>query len=160
LEISWQPPPPSQIWRAIELYLEGAYDGSPPLAVRARLEILRSTPTGAFYQAAPFEKSPADIPNKYSLRLGNRSYPHMKLVIEKAPDGRQTLFRADTHDRHVQLKPDSPEARAFADLSRLNQEIAQRIEKNWEEEGLMTFKKFLRDDLQRRKAANDAGGGH
>ena len=52
----------------------------------------------------------------------------LKLVIERSPDGAGALFRADTHDRHVQPKPDSPEAVVFAELLRKNQELAQQIE--------------------------------
>src|SRR5687767_8486237 len=73
-----------------------------PWAVRARLETLRSTPDAAFYDSAVFEHAagapacppggaapppaPAresrDGPTRYALRLGNRHYPHMKLVID------------------------------------------------------------------------------
>lgn len=150
LETGWQPPVPADIWRAIELFLAEAYDAQPPLAVRARLEILKTTPPADFFNSAPFERTPAESPTKFSLRLGNRAYPHMKLVIERSPDGRHTLFRADTHDRHVQIKSDSPEAKMFAELTRKNQEIAQRIEKSWEANGLMTFKGYLREDLEKR----------
>jgi hypothetical protein len=151
--MSWEPPIVSETWKAIELYLSLAYTGEPPLAVRARLDAMRASSEDEFYRIAAFERTPPENPAKYSLRLGNRFYPHMKLVIECAPDGTHVLFRADTHDRHVQPKPNSPEAAAFAELSRNNQELAQQIESAWDERGLPTFKRYLRDDLARRKAA-------
>jgi hypothetical protein len=77
----------------------------------------------------------------------------MKLVIERSPDGSGALFHADTHDRHVQPPPDAPEAGAFAELAAKNQELSARIEAAWEEAGLPTFKRYLREDLARRKAA-------
>lgn len=149
--MNWQQPQPAEMWKAIELYLSRAYAGDPPLGVRARLDALRAVPDADFYRLAAFERAPSDNPSKMSLRLGNRFYPHMKLTIEPAPDGSgATLFRVDTHDRHVQVKPDSAEAGVFAELARRNQELAQQIESSWEESGLKTFKQFLKEDLARR----------
>ncbi len=136
-----------------------------PSAVRARLETLRSTPDEAFYDSpvlergptAPREKDPKAPPTKYSLRLGNRSYPHMKVVIDRAPDGQTYLLRADTHDAHIQPKPGSRDYAAFQELSRINHALAEQIESAWEAAGLPTFKKFLREDLERRRAAAESG---
>lgn len=149
--MTWQPPAPAETWKAIELYLTRAYAADPPLGVRARLDALRSASESDFYRLAAFERTPEDEPTRFSLRLGNRFYPHMKLVIERSPDGVGALFRADTHDRHVQPKPDSPQAAAFAELARKNLDLAQQIEAAWDEHGLATFKRFLRDDLARRR---------
>jgi hypothetical protein len=153
--MSWQPPPVEQTWKAIDLYLAAAYVSEPPQAVLARLDALKAVGESEFYRIAAFEKSPGDDPTKYSLRLGNRFYPHMKLVIERSPDGAHALFRADTHDRHIQPKPNSPEATAFAELAHSNQELAQKIESSWDEAGVPTFKRFLKDDLARRRAASE-----
>jgi hypothetical protein len=114
--------------------------------------------TGTF-TAAPGAAAPTsprdnrDGPARYALRLGNRHYPHMKLVIDRAPDGRSYLLRADTHDAHCQPRPGSRESASFAELARQNRAVAEAIEARWEAVGLPTFKKFLRDDLERRKAA-------
>jgi hypothetical protein len=158
----WQKPDPDVVWKAIEIYLKWAYapeQGGPPSAVCARLDTLRSTPPDAFYDSAVLEKSgdkPGDDPTHFSLRLGNRAYPHMKLVIDRAPDGRSFLLRADTHDAHCQPRPGSPEQAAFAELCRHNRLVAEHIEAAWEWGNLPTFKKFLRDDLARRRG--NAGG--
>jgi hypothetical protein len=100
-----------------------------------------------------------DGPARYALRLGNRHYPHMKLVIDRAPDGRSYLLRADTHDAHCQPRPGSRESAAFAELARQNRAVAEAIEARWEAVGLPTFKKFLRDDLERRKAEQPESAG-
>ena len=148
--MNWDPPPPAQVRSAIASYLAIAYDALPPLSVRARLDLLNNAAEADFYHAPVFERIPPGDPSKFCIRLGNRFYPHMKLVIERSPDGTRALFRADTHDRHVQPKPDSPEAAAFAELARKNQELAQTIESKWDDSGLPTFKQYLRDDLARR----------
>jgi hypothetical protein len=150
--MDWRLPEHPQLWHAIELYLSLAYPGPAPVGVRSRLEALRCVPPESLYRDKSFEAVPADSPTKLSLRLGNRFYPHMKLVIERAPDGGGGMFRADTHDRHIQPAAGSPEAAAFAQLMRENQGVARQIESAWDENGLPTFKGFLREDLARRRA--------
>ena len=83
----------------------------------------------------------------------------MKMIVDRAPDGRGHLFRADTHDNHVRPKPGSRDEKPFLELMEKNRIVAEAIETAWEQEGLPTFKKFLRDDLERRKAAAAASQG-
>ncbi|MGE5608038.1 MAG: hypothetical protein ACM359_02185 [Bacillota bacterium] len=150
--MDWEQPPPAEFWKAIDLYLKAAYTGEPPSAIRARLETLRSLPESDFYSSGGFERESTPNPNRLSFRLGNRIYPHMKLVIERTPDGKRYLFRADTHDRHACPQPGSREYAPFCKLMEMNQEIAQAIEAAWEREQLPTFKSYLKQDLARRAA--------
>ncbi len=173
--MDWHKPASTALWRAIETYLLHAYDGPPgaggvpagtPSAVRAKLQVLRATGEADLFESNVFEREAAanghaaaahapggHRPRRYSLRLGNRSYPHMKLVVDRAPDGRGYLLRADTHDGHVRPKPGSRDEKPFLELMEKNRLCAEAIEGAWEREGLPTFKRFLRDDLERRKAA-------
>lgn len=182
--MSWQRPSPRIVWRAIDIFLDVAYTPLSPVsaaprkkvdarapepvpsAVRARLETLKSTPQDAFYESPVFERQEAPrasgdpsprepLPIRYSLRLGNIHYPHMKLMIDRSPDGQGYLLRADTHDAHIQPRPGSREQAAFAELMSQNRAVADAIEAKWAEAGLPTFKQFLRDDLQRRKASQE-----
>jgi hypothetical protein len=75
-------------------------------------------------------------------------------VIERSPDGRAHLFRADTHDRHIRPKPESREYAAFTELMKQNQSLAEQIEAAWAERGLNTFKSYLRRDLASRQHPN------
>ena len=145
-------PHPQQVWIAIDAYLRCAYDGAaPPKAVQSRLETLRkATENGDFYKSDVFERDSSQAPKKFSLRLGNRFYPHMKLSIDKRPDQSGFLFRADTHDRHICPTPASKEYARFRELMEMNQKLAQSIEAAWGEGGLPTFKTYLKQDLQRR----------
>ena len=150
---SWSKPSVATVWSAVEVYLHLAYAGAaPPSAVRDRLASLRATGDADFYDSPVFERDDARPPTRYSLRLGNKAYPHMKLVIERAPDGRGHLFRADTHDKHVRPNPNSREGRAFGELMKVNQKFAGDIEAEWATRGVATFKQFLRADLARRAA--------
>jgi hypothetical protein len=146
-------PQPKMVWNAIELYLGCAYDATnPPAAVQKRLETLRAAgENGDFFASGVFERDSSPAPKKYSLRLGNRFYPHMKLSIDRRPDESGFFFRADTHDRHICPAAASKEYGAFRELMEKNQKLAQSIEAAWEEGGLPTFKTYLKQDLARRQ---------
>jgi hypothetical protein len=163
--MAWQKPEPAVVWRAVTTYLTVCYGGTPgpngvpastPSAIKARLDSLRHAPATEFYASPVFERDAststnASAPAKFSLRLGNRHYPHMKRVIERSPDGRGHLLRADTHDAHVRPAPGSRDYAVFIQLMELNRQVADQIEAAWEELGIPTFKSFLREDLARRK---------
>lgn len=144
-------PEPSLIWKAIDCYLQAAYDGPPPSAVRSRLDTLHALEPDAFYDSAVFEHRGEGVATRLLLRLGNQVYPHMKMSIERRPDRHGVLFRADTHDAHCCPLPGSREFSPFRKLMDMNREIAQRIEGAWESAGLPTFKAFLKEDLARRQ---------
>jgi hypothetical protein len=146
-------PHPKHVWHAIDAYLRCAYDDSPPpKPVQNRLETLRAAgENGDFYGSDVFERDSNPAPKKYSLRLGNRFYPHMKLSIDQRPDQGGFLFRADTHDRHICPSPASKDHGAFRELMEKNQQVAQSIEAAWQDGGLPTFKTYLKQDLARRQ---------
>jgi hypothetical protein len=148
-------PDPTEMLKAARIYLETAYDGPPPAAVIARLRTLEDLPPEQVYDSSLFEHDNHDPPSRYSLRLGNRFYPHMKLTIERRPDRQGFLFRADTHDRHCCPPPTSREYRPFRDLMEQNQQLAEQIERAWASHDLMTFKTWLRQDLDRRRQQAD-----
>ena len=146
-------PHPQQVWKAIDVYLRCAYEGANlPKPVQMRLETLRHAgENGDFYRSSVFERDSSPAPKKYSLRLGNRFYPHMKLSIDERPDQGGYLFRADTHDRHICPVSASKEYAMFRELMEKNQKLAQTIEAAWQDGGLPTFKTYLKQDLQRRR---------
>jgi hypothetical protein len=145
-----EPPDPSVVNKAVDLYLKHAYEGDPPAVVRSALATLHAW-GGKFYACPVFTKDANTPPDRYMMRLGNRYYPHMKLVIQRASDGQTFLFRADTHDRHICPPEGSPEHAEFINLMTRNQQIAQSVESAWADAGLPTFKTWLREDLARRQ---------
>jgi hypothetical protein len=147
-----EPPDPTTVMRAIDAYLDVAYGPQRPAYVKSMVATVRDW-SGKFYACPVFVKDANTPPNRYSMRLGNRHYPHMKLVIERSPDDAVFFFRADTHDRHACPPEGAAEYRAFVDLMEKNQQIAQGVETGWAEAGLPTFKSWLRDDLARRGKA-------
>jgi len=154
--MNWKPPIRADLLKAIEIYLAAAYASTAaPKPVQARVSALTNAPDDQLYQQKEFETDPAQPQARYALRLGNRHYPHMKLIIEPTPTGTGYLFRADTHDQHVRPQPGTRDAELFSQMLIQNRNIAEEIESAWETAGLPTFKSFLRQDLAQRAAANN-----
>lgn len=139
----------SQLWHAIDIYLRHAYPAEPPAAVKARLDVLRSG-CGPLLECTAFEKKPITGGVRYALRLGNRFFPHMKLVVECRDHGSPCYLRADAHDAHCKPPEASREMEAYQTLVRQNRDMVAAIETEWGELGLPTFKTFLREDIARR----------
>ncbi len=143
------PPPlptPARLGMAIRTYLQIAYDARAPKAIRDRVARL--------YRAGErlWEDDAWEIDGpRRKLRLGNRFYPHMKLVIEPLPDHSDFAFRADTHDAHCDPGPTSPERAAYRELVNQNQSLAREIETAWEKNRLPTFRGYLKRDIARRR---------
>jgi hypothetical protein len=149
-------PQPTDVLKALAIYVAKAYGQTIPLTVKSQIAILQ-TWGGQFFAAPVFVPDTQTPPRRYTLRLGNRNYPHMKLVIELSADGSRWLFRVDAHDRHVCPPQDAPEHADFRLLMENNQKLVEEIETEWANQGLPTFKTFLRDDLARRSAATGRG---
>jgi hypothetical protein len=143
-------PDAALVQRAIDIYVRTAYPDGPPVAVRSMLATERSW-AGHITDAPVFIKDDPKNTTKYSMRLGNASYPHMKLVIERAPDGRGFLFRADAHDAHCCPPAGTPEHDAFRQLMTKNQDVITAVENAWATAGVPTMKTYLKDDLARRQ---------
>ena len=144
----------AEVMRVISVYLQNAYPGDLPPAVKKVLLVVENA-GNHICNCSAMVPDPRESPTRYLLRLGNQFYPHMKLVIELAPDGSRFLYRADTHDQHICPSESSPEYSAFCDLMEKNQRVAAAIDTAWEQAAVPTFKSYLRDDLRRRKAAMD-----
>ncbi|WP_435010460.1 hypothetical protein P12x_001730 [Tundrisphaera lichenicola] len=136
--------------RAIEIYLQIAYgDAEPPTSVRRRLVWEPGIDPSTLLSGPPFErvgKIPSEQPI-YALRLGNARYPHMKLQIQAwdCPDG--FLLSVNTHDHVLAIDPSAPDAEAFMALQAENQRLKVQIEQSWDESGLPTFPRYLRNYL-------------
>jgi hypothetical protein len=153
------PPNPDDVLKAVDTYIRVAYgDAAAPLTVQSQLAVLRSW-KGPFFRSPVIASDGGQPPKRYSIRLGNRHYPHMKLAIERSPDGHGYLFRADTHDAHCCPPVGHPEHGAFRKMMEQNQEVASQVEAALGEQGLPTFKTYLQQDLARRAAARNGNRG-
>ena len=138
------------IRRAVEIYLRIAYPASePPATVRRRLNWPSDVDLGQLVNHPPFErvgKTPDNEPI-FGLRLGNARYPHMKLQIQPWDVKDGFLLSVNTHDHALALDPAAPDAAAFMQLQNENQRLKQAIENTWDQDGLPTFPRYLRDYL-------------
>ena len=141
---------PDLLRRAVEVYLRIAYPGSePPPAVRKRLDWAEGLDSGELLARPPFERvsKPADEKPIFALRLGNARYPHMKMQIQPWDSKDGFLLSVNTHDHALAIDPNAPDADAFMALQAENQRLKIEIEQGWDEAGLPTFTRYLRDYL-------------
>jgi len=108
-------PKPEDFLRAVDIYLKHAYHGAPPSAVRLRIETLRAMPFEDFYQSAVLESDSVIKPSKFFLRLGNQTYPHMKLALFRRLEC-PWAFAVEEHDQIGVPSRGSREYRFFAQM--------------------------------------------
>jgi len=142
--------------RAVEIYLAIAYQvNEPPPAVRRRLTWPPDIEGWELLDGPPFErvgKGPDDRPI-CGLRLGNARYPHMKMQVQPWDGKDGFLLSVNTHDHALALDPEGDDAEAFMALQAENQRLKVAIELAWDEAGLPTFPRYLRDYLAFQAAA-------
>lgn len=74
---------------------------------------------------------------RFAVRLGNSSYPFMKLVIQEYLVGGEFFFSVDTHD-NLGIGEENPDFKEWQQLKRRNRELKIAIEAAWELEGIPT----------------------
>ena len=136
--------------RAAAIYLAIAYPSVElPPAVQRRLDWPPYANPTELIAKPPFERgNKLDSPPIHALRLGNVRYPHMKLQIQPWPCPAGYMLSVNTHDQVAGFDPNAPDADAFRDLQAENARIKERIELAWDEAGLPTFLRYLRDYLE------------
>lgn len=130
---------PETVQRAIALYQEIAYGTAgrsrrgPDPAIEGRdCESLLS-----LFQKEQVEPVPGYPCVRYSLRLGNRNYPFMKLVLQEHLVAGEFFFAVDTHDQ-LDIRPDYPDYDTWMAVRRFNRELKQQIELAFVAHGLDT----------------------
>jgi two-component system phosphate regulon response regulator PhoB len=74
---------------------------------------------------------------RYALRLGNRNYPFMKLLLQEHLLPGEYYFAVDTHDQ-MEIKPDYPDYEQWRAVQSFNRELKAQIERGFERAGLDT----------------------
>ncbi len=137
--------------RAIRVFLSQAYpNGDVPASKQHFLNLDESHPLDVWLSQKGVER-PRDVSPglnvKYAIRLGNSSYPHMKMLIALMEPTGEPVFGVDTHDR-LEVPPGSPEEAGLKELQAKNKELARIIERTWEEKGVPTQASHLKNYLQ------------
>jgi two-component system chemotaxis response regulator CheY len=75
---------------------------------------------------------------RWAMRLGNKHYPFMKLILQEHMVPGEFFFTVDTHDQ-MEIRPDFPDYEDWMKLRRFNLKLKQQIEQVWEGEGVPTL---------------------
>jgi len=148
---------------AVATYLKIAYpSGAIPEVVRRRLVWPEGLVADSILTQPPFEragKMPGHHTPIYALRLGNYRYPHMKLQIQPWENDAGFMLSVNTHDQVAGLDVGAADAQAFRELQAENQRLKEAIEQAWDDAGLPTFLRYLREYIrsQSRDVADPRG---
>jgi len=119
---------------ASRLYARAAYPDGPPGPVSRMLDELQSFVTSdALLSWSALEREDS----RYSLRLGNQAYPHMKIVFSL--ESERPSFYVDAHDNHFDLPPGVPGHEKLIELRESNKMLKTRIENDWAREQIPVF---------------------
>jgi CheY-like chemotaxis protein len=126
------------VQRAIAIYQDLAYG----TGCRPRRPI--DLPAGggvdsllAMFQEEKTETIPGYVCRSYSLRLGNRNYPFMKLLLQEHLVAGEFCFAVDTHDQ-MEIKPSFPDHEQWCAVQRFNCDLKRQIEQGFAAAGLPT----------------------
>jgi hypothetical protein len=147
---------------AAQIYVRLAYpSGNLPEVVLRRLNWREDCPADVLLKGPPFEragKAPGRPSPIYALRLGNHSYPHMKLQIEAWPNEAGFLISVNTHDQVTGIDLCAVDVEAFRALQAENKRLKEAIESDWDQAGLPTFLRYLKDYIKDRTGSGSALG--
>jgi CheY-like chemotaxis protein len=124
--------------RAVAIYIDLAYGSGGP----RRMPDM-SLPGSASWQEVLglFQKEVVEGEGRpcvrYTLRLGNRNYPFMKLVLQEHLVPGEFFFAVDAHDE-MDIKPDFPDYEGWVAVRRFNRKLKQDIEAQLAAEGMPT----------------------
>jgi two-component system, OmpR family, phosphate regulon response regulator PhoB len=128
---------PELLQRAIAIYQEHAYGpGRRPRAIETPTSCGTETLLSLFQQETPPSSGDSGC-QRYTLRLGNRNYPFMKLLLQEHLLPGEFYFAVDTHDQ-MEIKPDYPDYEQWMAVRRFNRELKRQIEQGFARAGLDT----------------------
>ncbi|NOY23946.1 MAG: response regulator [Acidobacteria bacterium] len=112
--------------KALEIFLNEAYKGEKLPDVVANLA---DSVSGVKRFSELFRIQGVESPAEgvASVRLGNRLYPHMKLVVRK--EGDRLHFAVDTHDGPDRIPPSLPGYERFKPVIQENERIRETVQR-------------------------------
>lgn len=131
---------PAHVRRAVDVYMRNAWpdpERANPWFDPKQLEGINSIEEifPLFTSAEQQDQGPQC--QRYTLRLGNDSYPFMKFVLQEYLVDHEYFFSVDTHD-DLDVPEGTPDYAAWLELRKHNQALKQSIEAEWARLGLPT----------------------
>ncbi len=114
------------LMKALEIFLDEAYKGKELPDVVANLADSVSG-VKSFSELFRIQGVESPAEGVISVRLGNRLYPHMKLVIRK--EGDQLHFTVDTHDGPDRIPPSLPGYERLIPVIQENKRIRETVQR-------------------------------
>ena len=135
---------PALLRRTLQIYLDQAYGPVSSGGAKTARAVEQQVRDGLlapellklFHDDTRRERN--SITQRFTLRLGNRNYPFMKLVLQEHLVADEFVFAVDTHD-DIKIKPNFPEYEAWMAVCRFNCDLKARIETDWAAAGIPTF---------------------
>jgi CheY-like chemotaxis protein len=124
------------IVKAVDVYLGIAWGDRAAEKARA-LDLASARSIGEALERFTDERRVGKL-RRYALRLGNPSYPNMKLVFQEQLVRDKFFFAVDTHDEAF-VDSSWTDFDQWIELKRQNAEIKERIEREWQKAGVPTF---------------------
>ncbi len=149
-----------RVKQAVRIYLEAAFEGGAH-APAPVLDIPDDSPLERVLSQFVDESHQTNLraTHRYIIRLGSRSYPFMKFVLQEYLFEGEFFFCVDTHDQ-MELKPNVPDYDAWMELKRINAQVKGEIEKRWQQADLPTFLDMTRFVSTLQGVAPAAGKSH
>ena len=150
----------SMVSRAIDAYLELAYGAASKGRDRPDLALEPASggePVLGLFQSESVRGEDEAALRRFTMRLGNRNYPFMKLLMQEHIVAGEFYFAVDTHDQ-MEIKPGFPDYEAWMAVRRFNRDLKQQIEAAFDRNGLDTAA-CLRRAVQARQPAGQSAAG-
>ena len=122
--------------RAVSIYQDLAYGAVTPKRRAALVADGGSGPLAMFHKEQ-VERVPGHRCQRFSMRLGNRNYPFMKLLLQEHLIAGEFFFAVDTHNQ-MEIGPDLPDYEQWLAVRTFNDELKRQIEASFEQAGLDT----------------------
>jgi CheY-like chemotaxis protein len=136
--------------RAIGSYLAIAWDGGegskivyPPATRSCMRRIEEATTPDEILGCFTFEGGEGKM-RKFTLRLGNRRYPFMKLVFQELLVPDSFYFAVDTHDE-LDIKDSCDDYDQWLEIKGFNARLKKEIERAWKARKVPTFADLVAD---------------
>ncbi len=134
--------------KAIDLYVEKAYPTRiVPERLLNQLELRGLDRKSSWkeivawpeWECSPPKATPSEI-RRLQLRLGNHTYPHMKLSLDRVSDTEEFIWSVDTHDQRLLESPGGSEK--YRKLQEENEKYRSEIENAWTTAAISTQKSY------------------
>lgn len=122
--------------RAVTIYQDLAYGAVMPTRKAATGADGGGGPLGRFHRDR-IERVPGHTCQRFSMRLGNRNYPFMKLLLQEHLVAGEFFFAVDTHDQ-MEIGPEFPDFEQWQAVRRFNGDLKRQIEESFAQAGLDT----------------------